>query len=117
MTLAESETDNPIPYDVSHQAKVYKTSFNAALAGKIQELAKQLNVKIDLFDFTAIEERIHSNPENYGLTNLTDSCSLFPHGVGPACAKPDEYYYWGPYYLTRVVNKIIGEAMAEQLSK
>jgi hypothetical protein len=33
------------------------------------------------------------------------------------CENPDEYYYWGYYYLSGAVHKAMGEMMAEQVSR
>ena len=117
LLASEQGTDNYIPVNVSAQVKAYQTSMNAELPSTLEELANQLNVKIEVFDFTAIEGRIRSNPEQYGLTNIYSSCTEHPYSAGYICAKPDEYYYWGLFDLSGRVHQILGEAMAEQLSK
>ena len=61
--------------------------------------------------------RFCKDPEKYGLTNLTDACTQLPESIGEICPKPDEYYYWGYYYLTGRIHQILGEAMADQLKK
>jgi len=102
---------------VAGQASVYQTTLNAELPAKMEKLAKELGVEIDIFDYIAAGDRIRSDPDQVGLLNLTDPCTEHPIASGNICADPDEYYYWGHYYLTRVVHQAMGDAMAEQLSK
>ncbi len=102
---------------VTDPAQIYQSNMNARLPGKMEELAQQLGVEIDVFDHIAAGNSIQSNAEQYGLTNLSDPCTEQPFGAGQICAKPDEYYYWGYSYLTARVHQIMGEAMAEQLTK
>jgi len=97
--------------------KVFQDRMNSKLPGLISDLEKQLDIKIEPFDFRSVDAQIRNNPEKYGLTNLTDTCTQLPESVGVICEKPDEYYYWGYYYLTRRIHQIIGEAMASQLNK
>ena len=104
-----------------NQAPVFQDRINSRLPSKMEELAKQLQINIELFDYSAISDRIAKNPDQYGLSNVTDSCIVYmdsagvePNGV---CESPDEYYFWDRHHTTQRVNEIIGEAMAEQLSK
>jgi hypothetical protein len=53
--------------------------------------------------------------EQYGIKQLSAPCSKFVGEFDGICEKPDEYYYYGYYFLTRRVHQIIGEAMAQQL--
>jgi hypothetical protein len=102
----------------SKDAERYVTNVNAALPGEMDKLARKLRVEIKIFDIAAIEERIRSNPEQYGFKELTKLCTFWGSESGPGeiCANPDEYYYWGYYYLTHHVHQILGEAMAAQVS-
>jgi phospholipase/lecithinase/hemolysin len=97
--------------------KVFQDRMNSKLPGLISDLEKQLDIKIEPFDFRAVDAQIRNNPEKYGLTNLTGTCTQLPESIGDICTKPDEYYFWGDYYLTRRIHQILGEAMADQLKK
>ena len=59
---------------------------------------------------------MRSNPEQYGLTQLDEPCTKFVESYDGLCDKPDEYYYYGYYFLTRRVHQIMGEAMADRLN-
>ena len=97
------------------QAEDFKKRTDSQLPGKLEELAKQLGIKIILFDFNALDTQIRSDPAKYGLTNLTDGC--VDPSSGEVCQAPDEYYYWDDVSLSARANQIIAEAMAGQLSK
>ena len=76
-----------------------------------------MNINIRIFDLTGVSERIQNRPDIYGLTNLTDPCLDTTKTEVTVCETPDEYYFWDDIHPTRVVQKILGEAMAEQLGK
>ncbi len=103
----------------TNQAEMFQSKMNAALPGEMDKLAQEMGLEIEIFDITATEERIRSNPEQYGFTQLVTPCTNWGLEMYPSeiCANPDEYYYWGHYYLTGHVHQILGEAMAEQLKK
>lgn len=103
----------------SGQAELYQKAMNDSLPGEMKKLAKELNAEIRVFDLAAVENRIQGAPGKYGITTLIEPCTNLGLDGGSAaiCDNPDEYYFWGYYYPTRVVHKILGEAMAEQLSK
>ncbi len=102
-----------------YDAEMFQTKMNAALPGEMEKLAKKMRLEIEIFDIAAIEERIWSNPEQYGFKELSKACTFWGSEAGPGeiCANPDEYYFWGYYYLTHHVHQILGEAMAAQLSQ
>jgi len=101
------------------QAEMFQTKMNAALPGEMDKLAQEKDLEIEIFDISAAEERIRNNPEQYGFTQLEIPCTRWGLEFYPSeiCENPDEYYYWGYYYLSGAVHKAIGEAMAEQVSK
>jgi len=106
-----------IIWGIPDKAELFQTRMNSALPGETDKLAQQLDVKIDIFDYVAAGDRIQSDPTQYGLTNLTDPCTNQPESSDYICENPDGYYYWGYVHLTRRTHQIMGEAMADQLSK
>lgn len=102
---------------MTSEAEKFYTSMNTKLPGEMEKLAQELNIQVEIFDLAAVAEQIQSNPDQYGLTQLESTCTDHPYSSGGVCENPDEYYYWGYYYLSRVVHQALGEAMAEQLSK
>jgi phospholipase/lecithinase/hemolysin len=96
----------------------FQSRIKSEMPGKMEVLAKQLNVKIVIFDWLAVSDRIRSDPEKYGFTEITDPCLVGTYDTNNTlCESPDEYYFWGRMQITRRVHQIMGEAMAEQLSK
>jgi phospholipase/lecithinase/hemolysin len=102
----------------SSAASTFQNRMDTTLVAEMAKLEQQLNIKIDLFDYTALNDLIWNNPAQYGFTNLTDQC-----GNGTTvetitvCETPDEYYWWNDLYPSRRAHQVIGEAMADQLSK
>jgi cholinesterase len=96
--------------------KAYQVRLDSQLPKKMADLAKQLKVEINVFDFQAAEDKIRSDPAKYGITNTSEGC--LPNMISTkVCANPDEHYYWDPYHPSRVVQKIIGEEMAKVYGK
>jgi len=104
-----------VALDFTSQAEVFQNRMDSKLPGELENLAKQLGIKIIPFDFKALETQIRSDPAKYGLTNLTDGC--VDPSSGKVCQAPNEYYYWDDVSLSARANQIIAEAMAGQLSK
>lgn len=102
--------------DYVAEPKVYQDRMNSELPGLISDLEKQLDIKIEPFDYRAVDAQIRDNPEKYGLTNFTDACTQWSES-SEICANPDEYYFWSDYSLTGRIHQILGEAMADQLKK
>ena len=101
-------------------AKAYQSYFNSTLPVAMEKLARELGVKITIFDYQAVEDHIMSNPAEYGITNIMDQCldaTDFTESDTTVCKSPDEYFFWDGGRPTRTVHQILGEAMAEQLSK
>ena len=103
--------------DLIPEAKTFQDLMNAKLITEMARLEQQLNIKIDLFDYSATYDRIWSNPDQYGFTNLEDNCLVTVTFQGMPCNSPDEYFWWDPYSPTRRAHQVIAEAMAEQLSQ
>jgi phospholipase/lecithinase/hemolysin len=108
-----------MPYYVANPNKdlsSFQTLYQSQLPIKMADLAKKLNIEITVFDYQAISDRIRSDLQKYGLKNLTDPC-LADYWATTACKNPDEYFYYDPFHPTRVVLRVIGEAMAAAYGK
>jgi len=104
--------------DLIPEAKTFQDLMNAKLITEMARLEQQLNIKIDLFDYTAECNRIWDKPDQYGFTNLVDNSlsadEAFSSTIG---SSPDTYFWWDVYSPTRRAHQVIAEAMTEQLSK
>jgi len=50
------------------------------------------------------------NPEDFGLTNVEDSCLAFGVVPGAVCERPDRYLFWDGEHPTRAGHGIIARA-------
>jgi phospholipase/lecithinase/hemolysin len=96
----------------SAEARQFEDAINSKVATRLAALGAQQNLDIKLFDLVALSTKIRAHPSDYGLTNLTDPCQVTDPQVLPACATPDQYYFWDAFHPTRRVHQIFGEAWA-----
>ena len=95
------------------QVKVFQDRRVAQMPVEMEALAQELQVEIQVFDLVAAVTQIRDDAGKYDLTNLNAPCFS---GQGP-CAKPEAYYWWNGTALSARVHEILGEMMAEQISK
>jgi len=104
--------------ELTSESKTFQDLMNAKLIAEMANLEKQQNIKIELFDYIAVDDTIWSNPDQYGFTNLTDNCLITDESQnGTICESPDNYFWWDIFSPTRRAHQVIGEAMAAQLSQ
>ncbi|MGB3404955.1 MAG: SGNH/GDSL hydrolase family protein [Microcoleaceae cyanobacterium] len=84
---------------------------NTALAAEIDELSLSLAPDINLisYDLNQLFTAVTTNPEQFGLTNVTTGCLL----VG--CTNPDEFLFWDTQHVTTAANQLIADAALETL--
>ncbi len=100
--------------DLAEPANWFQSRLVSQMPSVMDALAKQLNVKISVFDFIAALDQIRGKASQYGFTNMTDPCLPDPNCTEE---KQDEYFWWTSIYLTRHIQQILGEMMAEQVNK
>jgi 3-phytase len=88
-------------------------SLNHLLNQRLKKLAKNLGVKIVVFDLDGAASTVLAHPKKYGLTNVTDG---FLTGAGDV-GNPDEFFWWDDIHMTLVVQGIVGEEAAEFVSE
>ncbi len=103
---------------LTSEAETYQNLLNTKLVSEMASLEQQLDIKIDLFDYIALDDRIWANPDQYGFVNLVDQClSSDGNWNGTPCNSPDDHFWWDDFTHSRRAHQLIGEAMAEQLNK
>jgi len=96
----------------SAAASQFQDAMNAKLSARLAKQGAQQNLDIKLFEYAALSAKIRAHPSDYGLTNLTNPCQVTNPQILPACATPDQYYFWDEVHPTRRVHQIFGEAWA-----
>ncbi|AZE47214.1 Phospholipase/lecithinase/hemolysin [Pseudomonas chlororaphis] len=99
------------------QALRYQRILERQLPSLLVAESKKLNVKITYFDHIAFSDQLRRQPAEHGLTQLDRPCQPTYPEVKPACAHPDEYFYWDEWHPTRKVHALVGEAMAKTLGQ
>ena len=101
-----------IEFGQAEDAAVYTDVVNNLLEDEIAAIAQQSDIEIALYDHVDISDKIRTNSQDYGLSNVIDPCQpVFP--PESRCAAPDEYYFWDEYHPTEQAHRIIGEDMVE----
>lgn len=90
------------------EAADFQRQMESKLTSRIAELSTQPDIEITYFDLMALNNRILTNPSDYGLTNITDACV----DEMTVCENPDQYYIWDTFHPTRRVHEIFGKSMA-----
>ena len=76
-------------------ATALSTAFNNALESTLQHLDSTLPVHIARLDIATHFQEVTANPQNFGVTNVTDAClsgDIFAPGT--VCANPESSIFW-----------------------
>lgn len=93
-------------------ATALSTAYNTTLSTSLDTFTTSNPAAIiTRFDTFATNKDIASNPSKYGITDTTHACT---QGAAPAtiCATPDTFAYWDTFHPTKVVGKIISDAIS-----
>lgn len=90
---------------------------NSDLTANLNSLSQRLSPDTNIIplDVNSLFKRIISTPNEFGFTNVTDSCvgdlSVVPIDVPtqPVVCKPDEFLFWDEVHPTTATSKLIGE--------
>jgi GDSL-like Lipase/Acylhydrolase len=87
------------------------TAFNDALKSTLQQLESTLPVHIARLDIAMRFQDVTANPQNFGVTNVTNAClSGDPFSPGTVCATPDSYIFWDAIgHPTAVAQDLIAD--------
>nr|WP_307992532.1 SGNH/GDSL hydrolase family protein [uncultured Niameybacter sp.] len=91
--------------------EIYTKRINDQLPTVLENLAKELNVNITIFDTEKAMLKIAENPQKYGITNITEPCQPTYPELLPIVSNVDEYYFFDEWHPTRVVHRFLGEDM------
>ncbi|BAY79092.1 GDSL family lipase (plasmid) [Nostoc linckia NIES-25] len=95
----------------------FTNAHNSNLAATINSLNQQLSPEANIipFDVNSLFNRIIAEPDEFGFTNVTDSCvgelSVVPIEVPvkPVVCEPDKFLFWDEIHSTTATNQLIGE--------
>ena len=73
------------------------------------------NMNITTVDFFALTTMVLATPEEYGFTNMTDSCVAFGVTNGAFCKDRDSYFFWDPLHPSRSAHALMAEFALPQL--
>ena len=108
-----------VPWEVINSttsaAKEYTADVNTELPGNLKNLSTSLNVKITLFDYTAVSKMIRSNPSKYGIKENNKPFERTYPNIVVSKDNPNEHYFWDEWHPTKVVHKIVGDEMAKKI--
>jgi len=90
--------------------------FNQALENALAAIEFAIpTVHITRFDtFSFMTARI-ADPGSSGFKNVVDACITPEVKKGAICKKPKEYFFWDGIHPTKVVHKLIAEAVLAEL--
>jgi len=91
--------------EVQAQVAQAVTLFNAGLEQALAGLPDACAGTITLFDSRQAVDDIVAAPQDYGLTNVTESCLI---GVTP-CSNPDDYLFWDVLHPTTKAHAVIAD--------
>ncbi|MBU6346262.1 autotransporter domain-containing protein [Cylindrospermopsis raciborskii] len=78
---------------------------NQALKTALQALKNQNNnLNIIPLDFYSLVKEVSTDPNKYGLKNITEPCLQ-----NPACTNPDEFLFWDPIHPTAKAHQLISQ--------
>ena len=92
-------------------ATALSTAFNNALESTLQHLDSTLPVHIARLDIATHFQEMTANPQNFGVTNVTDAClSGDISAPGTVCANPESYIFWDAIgHPTAVAQNLIAD--------
>lgn len=79
---------------------------NLGLSASLNSLSQQTNTNIIQLDINSLFNSAIAQPQQYGLTNVTDAC-LTSAGI---CNNPNEHLFWDDFHPTTGVHEIVADA-------
>ena len=99
------------------RSNLFLSTMHSKVPTAMATISDELKVDIQVFDFKKKQDAIVNNPGQYGFTDTTHPCKNLPYSSALGCDDPENYYFWGYYYLSGHAHQVLGEMMAEQVKK
>ncbi|WP_335014792.1 SGNH/GDSL hydrolase family protein [Nostoc sp.] len=95
----------------------YTSVHNSLLSANLNFLNQELSSDINIIslDVDSLYNKIIATPEEFGFTNVTDSCirelSVVPINISeqPVTCTPDKFLFWDQVHPTTATHKLIAE--------
>jgi len=109
--------------NVDPQIPALATLFTGSYDGALSQVVAALNAGlplqqnqfIRLLDVNALFSQILASPDNFGLSNTTDRCTV-PGVIGNAiCSTPHQYLFWDGIHPTTTVHSAVAQRALEVL--
>ncbi len=90
-------------------AQLSSEQYNSALDGTVNTLAAAFSLDVTKLDIFGLLQSLVSDPQQIGLTDVTDACihpGVIVHAV---CRDTDDYLFWDGIHPTHTVHKFIAK--------
>lgn len=101
-----------IPDDATTLAAMYNLIIREQVVGYYSNV---MNMNITIADFFTFGALMLGLPEDFGFTNITDTCVTFGVVQGPFCKQRNGYFFWDPLHPSKQVHQLLGEFALTQL--
>ena len=96
-------------------ATLFSTTTNSALNTALTGLSGNQNMLIVADSFTLTND-IVANPGKYGLSDVTNPCSLVPSCVSAGQSVQDQFLFWDPFFPTARGHAISAAFLADTVN-
>lgn len=96
-------------------AQLLSTQYNEALDGTVDALASAFSLDVMKLDIFGLLQSLVSEPQQIGLTDVTDTCihpGVIVHAV---CRDTDDYLFWDGIHPTHTVHEFIAQTAIQVL--
>lgn len=104
--LAFAAMDPMIPF----YAEQLSIGFNQWLAYRLQAVALDTGMNIQIMDTFGAMMSVINNPDSYGFTNVSQSCITPNVVVGALCGNANDYLFWDGIHPTTRGHEVLEDA-------